>query len=303
MNYEEVPFFFPCGDDSLLGIAAVPEKSGPVGVLVVVGGPQYRVGSHRQFVHLSRHLATRGIACMRFDCRGMGDSTGEMQTFEKIAPDVRTAIDAFFARLPQLEQVVLWGLCDGASAACLYSHRDARVAGLVLLNPWVRTEQSEAATYLRHYYIRRVFERDFWTKVFGGAFQAREAARSFSRSVVTALKQRWWSQQRDFGASSELERANAGGTGPLPFRMAASMSRFRGRILILLSGNDYTASEFKDVTSASREWRSALAKSDVTWKQIDASDHTLSKREWKEEVAALTCEWIANFGKERLSAA
>ena len=42
-------------------------------VLVVVGGPQVRAGSHRHFVQLARHLATHGHAVMRFDVRGMGD--------------------------------------------------------------------------------------------------------------------------------------------------------------------------------------------------------------------------------------
>jgi len=47
------------------------------GVLIVVGGPQYRVGSHRQFVMLARFLADHGVPCMRFDYRGMGDVSGE----------------------------------------------------------------------------------------------------------------------------------------------------------------------------------------------------------------------------------
>ena len=60
---------------------AVPDDTG---VLVIVGGPQYRVGSHRQYVQLSRHLAEQGIASMRFDVRGMGDSPGVQRSFEEI---------------------------------------------------------------------------------------------------------------------------------------------------------------------------------------------------------------------------
>ena len=50
--------------------------SAPVGVLIIVGGPQYRVGSHRQFVKLSRALSQHNIASMRLDSSGMGDSSG-----------------------------------------------------------------------------------------------------------------------------------------------------------------------------------------------------------------------------------
>ncbi len=295
MKYQEVPFFFPCGEDSLMGIVAMPDQPGPLGVVVVVGGPQYRIGSHRQFVHLSRHLAARGVACLRFDYRGMGDSTGAIRTFEHVQPDMRAAVDALLARLPRLEGVILWGLCDGASAASFYAHTDPRVAGLVLLNPWVRTEQSEAMTYLRHYYLRRVFERSFWTKVFGGSFQPREAARSLLRSVAAAWRPGTVAQPRELRESVEPKHATSGGAGSLPSRMAAALSRFHGRILIILSGNDYTAAEFKDVASACHEWKSVLAGPNVAQKQIDASDHTFSKKEWTGQVATLTSEWISNL--------
>ena len=48
-----------CEGDRLLGIVseAAPDKDAPIGVVIVVGGPQYRAGSHRQFVQLARELA------------------------------------------------------------------------------------------------------------------------------------------------------------------------------------------------------------------------------------------------------
>ena len=42
------------------------------GMLIVVGGPQYRAGSHRQFTLLARDVAATGVPTMRFDYRGMG---------------------------------------------------------------------------------------------------------------------------------------------------------------------------------------------------------------------------------------
>src|SRR5690606_31415058 len=110
-------------------------------------------GSHRQFVLLCRHLAAHGIPAMRFDYRGMGDSTGAERGFDTVADDIRAAIDSFIKRVPSIGRVVLWGLCDAASAACLYAPSDERVGGLVLANPWVRTAAGEAKTYLKHYYV------------------------------------------------------------------------------------------------------------------------------------------------------
>ena len=63
----ERPVQFSCGTDRLLGILHPGAPDSERGVLVVVGGPQYRVGSHRQFVLLARALAAAGIPVLRFD--------------------------------------------------------------------------------------------------------------------------------------------------------------------------------------------------------------------------------------------
>ncbi|MFX8094774.1 hypothetical protein ABTK72_21120, partial [Acinetobacter baumannii] len=69
------------------------------------------------------------------------DSAGEARDFLGVQADIGAAIGALMAACPTVQRVVLWGLCDAASAALLYveSTRDMRVAGLTLLNPWVRS--------------------------------------------------------------------------------------------------------------------------------------------------------------------
>ncbi|MEW5709236.1 MAG: hydrolase 1, exosortase A system-associated [Pseudomonadota bacterium] len=286
MTTEELPFFFSCGGESLLGIIARPSRPAPVGVLVIVGGPQYRVGSHRQFLLLSRMLAAHGVPCMRFDYRGMGDSTGPAQGFEQALPDVSAAMGAFMDRLPGLEQVVLWGLCDAASVACLYAPMDSRVAGLVLVNPWVRTEATAAATYLKHYYVRRLWDRDFWMKLARGEWRPTESLGAFARLVGKTLRS--GRQGGDNGAS----QAAASAPASLPDRMAASLARFRGPVLFVLSGNDYTAREFMDVARTSKAWATALAACRVAWKELPEADHTFSTAAHRDQVAAWTLEWV-----------
>ena len=135
MTDNEHALTFDCEGESLVGILSGAGLPAGRGVLIVVGGPQYRVGSHRQFALLARHLAKHGVPTLRFDYRGMGDSDGEVRTFERVGEDIRCAIDRFFASVPGLKDVVIWGLCDAASAALFYAHQDARVSGLILLNP------------------------------------------------------------------------------------------------------------------------------------------------------------------------
>ena len=70
MSYLESAFVFVSRGQSLPAILAAPEAARNTGVLLVVGGPQYRVGSHRQFVLLSRALAAAGAGCADVLCHG-----------------------------------------------------------------------------------------------------------------------------------------------------------------------------------------------------------------------------------------
>lgn len=90
---------FDCGGATLVGILEIPQRPARVGVVVVVGGPQYRVGSHRQFVLFGRALAHAGYPVLRFDCTGMGDSGGEARAYIRHYYLQRLKSRKFWARL------------------------------------------------------------------------------------------------------------------------------------------------------------------------------------------------------------
>lgn len=162
----ELAITFECQGAQLVGILHKSDKPARRGVLMVVGGgPQYRVGGHRQLTLWARRLCTEGYPVMRFDYRGMGDAQGEFRGFEYVDDDIQAALNRFLVEVPELDEVVLWGECDAASAILFYAYRDARVKAAVLLNPWVRTETGEAKAILRYYYVRRLLEPSFWKKV------------------------------------------------------------------------------------------------------------------------------------------
>jgi exosortase A-associated hydrolase 1 len=285
MNYRDVALRFDCQGEQLFGVLSLPEQPSRRGVLVVVGGPQYRVGSHRQFALLARGLAAEGFAALRFDYRGMGDSSGAIRTFESVGEDLRAAIDQFFALVPDLSEVVIWGLCDGASAALFYAHQDPRVSGLVLLNPWVRTADGLAKATLKHYYRARLLDPALWKKLASGRFDYRAAAGSLLAQLRTVL-----------GGGSRAASAGASGAAqpdaPLPERMRAGLARFRGEVLFIFSGSDLTAKEFLDLAGGSREWRELLAAPRVSQHHLAEADHTFSRRTWRDQVVNWTAGWI-----------
>ncbi|MDB5963425.1 MAG: hydrolase 1, exosortase system-associated [Massilia sp.] len=280
MTIDEQALTFSCGDDCLYGILSPVAGPCARGVLIVVGGPQYRVGSNRQFTLLARSLARQGIAAMRFDYRGMGDSQGEPRTFDSVDDDLRAAIDAFMLAVPGMREVVLWGLCDAASAATMYAASDPRVSGLVLLNPWVRTADGLAKTTLRHYYRDRLFDHVFWRQLLRGQLDYRRSLKSIVKLT------------RDAFAVPSAEQASKGN---LPDRMHTGMREFQGRVLIIISGADLTGREFCDLTAATDKWKRLLDSPKVLQRRLDKADHTFSRRAWRDEVAQWTSSWLRSW--------
>jgi uncharacterized protein len=284
---QEKAFLFASGKEKLLGILHLPDRPATVALIVVVGGAQYRVGSHRQFVLLARELAAHGIPVMRFDYKGLGDSEGQLgqpEPCEHLNLDIRAAVDALFARLPNVNKVVLWGLCDGASAILLYAHHDPRVHGAVLLNPWVRSPGGHARSVIKHYYFRRLADPGFWRKVLQGEFQIAVSVKSFLQLFANAV---------DSKLPKQTDAENAMSKPTLPERMAEGLNRFRGSVLLVLSGRDVVAAEFKDMLSVSPNWRRLIgSKSGLTRLDYPEANHTFSRDEWRRQVTSWTKDWI-----------
>ncbi len=293
MSATERPLLIDCMGDDMVAILHQAERPARCGILILVGGPQYRIGSHRQFLLLARALTAAGIPAMRFDARGMGDSAGELSGFEAVGPDIAAAVDAFVAECPGLESIVLWGLCAGASAGILYAPSDKRISGLVLVNPWVRTETGLARAHLKHYYLKRVFSGEFWRKLFSGRFQIVKSLTSLWRNFADAIG------SGSTPGAAEDKAQSPSGLGSLPDRMAAHFERFRGPVLFILSGDDLTAAEFEGVTRGSRRWRALLGQPNVTTNRIDGADHTFSNATSHHDMVAYTLRWVAAQKLER----
>jgi uncharacterized protein len=286
MNYKEQACRFGCKDASLLGILSLPQQSGKRGILFVVGGPQYRAGSHRQFTLLARQFASQEIPVMRFDYRGMGDSEGEQRDFNTVDDDIRSATDCFFQQVPEMTEVVLWGLCDAASAAIFYAHQDNRISGLVLLNPWVRTAQGAAKAYLKHYYFQRLFDAGLWKKIISGNFAFLASMRSLMRQIGALT------QPKNNSGNAASNHAQASDVVPLPEKMFRGLRLFKGRTLCILCSDDLTAQEFSDVTGASRKWKKLMSSAMITRRDLEGANHTFSQRQWREQIGRWTIDWV-----------
>jgi exosortase A-associated hydrolase 1 len=259
----------PCEGTAMFGILHEPDAAMQnLGVVIVVGGPQYRVGSHRQFVLIARALCKAGYSVLRFDFRGMGDSAGDFAGFQGVGADIAAAIDAICMHSPPVQRVVLWGLCDAASACSMFVRKGhPRVAGLVLVNPEVRTEVAFASTYLRHYYWGRIWQKSFWSKVLKMQFDVRSSARGLLDTISKATR-----RGSEVGASSELPDDYVSS-------MLSGLTDFSGPALVLLSGKDLTARAFEDLLDQNPAWGALMLKRGFALKALPGADHTFSRLE------------------------
>jgi exosortase A-associated hydrolase 1 len=280
----EIPTVFTCQGNRLIGIATQPEKPEAIGVLIIVGGPQYRSGSHRQFTLLARRLAQAGFASFRFDHRGLGDSEGEMHYFEGIHDDIRAAIDSFQATNPAIQKIALWGLCDAASAALYYAHTDPRVIGQVLLNPWTHSQAGAAKARLKHYYLMRLMQKSFWVKLLTGGIKVSQSVDGLKQSAQQASAT---------GAAAQAAPTDPrhGSIGYID-RMLAGLKAFKGRTQILLSGQDLVAQEFIQLKKSDKAWAKACVQASVQQITIEKANHTFSNAAWRAEAEAHTLVWL-----------
>lgn len=125
----------------LAGTLTLPEGDGPypAAVLVSGSGPQNRdeeVFQHRPFLVLADYLTRRGIAVLRYDDRGVGESSGDFEsaTSEDFARDAEAGVRYLLAR-DEIDHAALGviGHSEGGVIAQLVASRFANVAWIVML--------------------------------------------------------------------------------------------------------------------------------------------------------------------------
>ncbi len=81
-NYTSHPVSFISDGNKIVGTLTIPENSNnpPVAILISGSGPQNRDGDmfgHSLYYVIADHLSRNGIAVLRYDERGVGESTGD----------------------------------------------------------------------------------------------------------------------------------------------------------------------------------------------------------------------------------
>ena len=148
---EEVTF--TNGEVTLAGTLTLPSSSGrhPAVFLVSGSGPQDRDGAigaipgYRPFAAIAKHLATHGIAALRYDDRGVGESSGDYgaATESDFVDDARAALGFLLGRGDiDANRVGIVGRSEGTMIAAIIAAADPRPAFVIsLAGPAVKGDE------------------------------------------------------------------------------------------------------------------------------------------------------------------
>jgi dipeptidyl aminopeptidase/acylaminoacyl peptidase len=136
----ETPVVFDSKGQQIVGMLHLPDGHGRFpAALLLHGFTGTKTEIHRMFVKLSRHLAAHGIASLRFDFRGSGDSAGDFEDMT-IRSEVVDALEAlkFLARHKRVNsrRLALIGMSmGGAIASHVVARERNRIKTLALWAP------------------------------------------------------------------------------------------------------------------------------------------------------------------------
>jgi pimeloyl-ACP methyl ester carboxylesterase len=141
---QEQEIRFTSGEIELAGTIALPGSDGPFpGVLFIAGSGQVdRNDNHKKirinaFYDISHHLAHNGIASLRYDKRGVGQSDGDYWAagFYDRVQDALAALQHLKHRKDiQPEKIFILGHSEGSFIAIRLAGSKADVAGIILLS-------------------------------------------------------------------------------------------------------------------------------------------------------------------------
>ena len=136
---ENVTFENKTAEITLAGTLTKPEGEGPFACAVLISGsgPQNRdeeLLGHKPFLVIADHFTRNGIAVLRYDDRGVAESTGDFNsaTTKDFAEDVKSAVDFLNSR-DDINQIGLIGHSEGGMIAPMVAAEHDDVDFIVLM--------------------------------------------------------------------------------------------------------------------------------------------------------------------------
>jgi hypothetical protein len=289
----------------------LPPEGAPksdIACVLLSPGVKMRVAPHRMYRKLAGEFLQRGIAVLRVDFHGLGDSEGDLpevqldQLYRQVqlgrhVDDARAALQ-WLKREHGLKRFVIGGLCGGALTGLLASEVDQSVIALYAIGiPVVldATGQHESQNMtqgqlrdMRGSYLAKLFDPKSWLRLLSFKSDFRSILRTLFPNAGKSKKA---------GASSDSSvpapaTATAANLNP---KYAPAMFRLLQRsrpVLLIFSGADRLQFEYQEKFVG--PWGAALEKfaSLLTVEVIPQANHVLGDPEWMAQAKVLTGRWL-----------
>jgi len=279
---------FTCNHKRLYGVLHLPDAivAPSAVVIIVTGGPQVRTGAHRLYVQLSRFLSQHHWPSFRFDYEGMGDSEGDFVGFQYAEPSITAAMTFLQKKFNRKLNFIFWSLCDGATVSALYGARyPEHISGMILCNPLVITDEGLARSTIKHYYRKRIFDKEFLRKLV-----------RFKLNLMDTITSLWAS----FKDAQFLKKEKQAGVDPivpqLPDLVFDSLHLFAKPVRIILSTDDIVASNFQDELKKNKVLVNDYKRNKISNHIINGADHTFADPLAKKELFAITLKALNVIG-------
>ncbi|WP_242115372.1 hydrolase 1, exosortase A system-associated [Sphingomonas lacusdianchii] len=174
----------PCAGETIA--ATLDPAEGDTALLIVSGGNELRIGAHRGMALLAASVAAAGYPVLRYDRRGIGDSTGTNGGFLSAAPDLSAAA-TWLRAATGATRILGFGNCDAATTLALF-HAQAGIDRLLLANPWVVEPAGDLPppAAIRATYAERLVSPSAWRRLLTGRVNFRRLTRGLVTLTTTS---------------------------------------------------------------------------------------------------------------------
>jgi pimeloyl-ACP methyl ester carboxylesterase len=262
----------------LSALLDVPDGDLRGGVVVVHGWGGCRVGPHRILVEAARSLNARGLATLRFDLGGRGQSEGDplATDLDSMIDDATLAVEVLRARIGTLP-IGMLGMCSGGNVALAVA---ALHDGVDAVATWSTYPFQEQKTGKQESGRRGHFLKVYLSKALRPSTWARLVRGRVNLKLVRRVLFRKAEQEGEGGRNMHRSRRE----------VVAPLTRYAGRVLFLYGGSDPEAGQAETV------FRAFCGENgiDAEFQTVEGANHNFYSLDWKRQVIERTTDWLAS---------
>lgn len=248
--------------------------------LFLSGWAGCRLGPHNVFVTLARRLAEEGVACLRFDFGGRGDSEGDPSatSIASMADDARAALAWLRGQGPDSAPLAVVAICSGCKVAISVAAKEPDIRQLCLWSPEpmgslrpAATNRRKARATLRAYAVK-LLRPETWRKLLTGRVRGAMVGKALLRQETRS--------------ADEATREDA---------VLAQFRGYRGRVFAVFGGGD------PEAVGSEAAYAAFFARHGIPCERrtIPRAGHSFYRAEWAEELMAATAQALGVAGPVR----